>query len=228
MKVLIISDSRGRRLQALLEGLNPNFAVRVLVHPGAGLELVVLKSISTLRDLKPDLVLVFAGVCDLTWKNKQNKKVGLRHSNIQDNVDQVMGAVKSSHDLLKTVGTFKISYTTITGVDLTDYNQKSRIGMSDSEYDLYRASITQHRDQGILNDSIIAINKRIVKFNKNCGTRTTWTAGVVHAYANKSYHHHYRRLRDGCHPNDGTAHAWARQIVKSVERLMPNSTVNLK
>ena len=222
MKVLIISDSRGRRLQALIEGLNPAFTVRVLVHPGAGLELAVLRSVSTLGVFEPDVVLIFAGVCDLTWKNKQTKKIGLQHSTIQGNVDQLMGAVKSSYDLLQSMGKYRISYATVTGVDLMNYNLNPRARVNDRDDGLYCDSVAQHQDQDVLNDSILEINREIVRFNRTIGSRTTWMAGLVHTYVRGRYRHRYGRLVDGCHPTDMTAQAWAGQIVKSVARLMPD------
>ena len=225
MKVLMISDSRGRRLQTLIEAYQPTFEIRVLVYPGAGIELAVLRAIPTLKLFAPDLVLVFAGVCDLTWKNRQTKVVGLKHSEPLGNVQQVMGALRASHELLTTLGMFKISYVTLTGLDLTDCNYRSRPRMSEREYESYNATKKVHRDQAVLNSSVIQINKLIVRFNKSIGSKTTWLAGLVHTYTNKSYHHHYRRLADGCHPTDKTAQAWANQIVKSVTRLMalPNN-----
>ena len=220
MKVIIISDSRGRRLQALIEAQSPPFDIRVLVHPGAGVEMAVLRSVPTLKLYEPDLVLVFAGVCDLTWKNKRTKEIGLRHTEPLENIQQVMGALKSSHDLLTTLGTFKVSYTTLTGLDLTDCNYKPRSRMNDCEYESYNATKTVHSDQAALNNSIIQINKLIIKYNKSIGSKTAWMAGLIHTYSNKSYHHHYRRLGDGCHPTSKTAQAWANQIIKSVSRLM--------
>ena len=219
MKVLIIADSRGRNLQTLLEAHRPLFELNVLVYPGAGIEMAVLRAIPTLKLFAPDLVLVHVGICDLTWKNKLTREIGLRHATLHENVQHVMESLNSSHDLLSTVGTFKISYATLTGLDITDCNYRPRSRMNDSEYELYNVTKTVHRDQDVLNNSVIQINKLIVRFNKSHGSGTTWLAGLVHAYSNKAHHHHYRRLSDGCHPTDKTAQAWASQIIKSVARL---------
>ena len=220
MKLLVISDSRGRRLETLIKARCPPFETHVLVHPGAGIELAVLRSIPTLKCYEPDLVLVFAGVCDLTWKNKVTKEIGLRHTDPHENTQQVMGALKSSHELLVTLGSFKVSYATLTGLDMADCNHRPRSHMNDYEYASYNATKTIHRDQATLDTYITQINKLIVKYNRSIGSKTTWMAGLVHVYANKSYHHHYRRLGDGCHPTAKTAQAWADQVIKSTTRLM--------
>lgn len=227
-RVLIIADSRGRGIETVINNLNDNYNVSVVVHPGAGLELAVLRSIPTIRHLQPALVLMLAGICDLTWKNKNTKVINLRHTSVSDNVTQVMDAIKSSFDLLKANGDYIISFSTITGADLRDCNYKPRAKMNDSDYTQYCAARVPHPAQTTLNQSILTINKLLVKFNKRNGTKTAWVAGLVHAYANKSYHHHYRRLRDGCHPSNKTMHAWAAQIVKSICRIlpMPNRIVN--
>lgn len=221
MSTLIISDSRGRGLQDIMYRHATGVQTKVLIHPGAGYELAILKSIAIIRESSPGLIIVFCGICDLTWKSKVTKRVSLRYNNEADNILHVTEAIRSSFDLLRAEGSFKISYATITGVDLTDCNNPLRRLMTDIQYRTYcdNDKIT-HPDQRALNQSIISINKKIVIFNKRNRVKTVWTAGLVHSYIKKTYHNYYRRLFDGCHPDEKTKQAWAEQMIKSITRIL--------
>ena len=179
MSVLIIADSRGRHLQSVIDEQLTDFSTRTLVHPGAGYEMAVIKSIPAIRQYKPDLILVFAGICDITWKSKSTKVISLRNRQVVDNVTHVLSAVKSSHDLLRAQGDHRISYATITGVDLVDCNHPLRAMMNGMEYAAYCESTKQcHPDQKLLNASIVEINKKLVKFNKANGTKRNLDGGT--------------------------------------------------
>ena len=220
MSTLIIADSRGRGLQDIIRKLAPDAQTRVMVHPGAGLELAVLKSIATIKETSPNLIVVFCGICDLTWKKKDTRKVSLRYRTAADNVLHVMEAIRSSYDLLRAEGNYKIAYATITGLDISDCNSQQRRHMTDEQYQIYSDTIKMvHPDQSALNQAIVTINKNIVVFNKRNRTKTVWTAGLVHSYIKKTYHNYYRRLSDGCHPDEKTKKAWAAQLNKSIARI---------
>ena len=91
--------------------------------------------------------------------------------------------------------------------------------MSIEQYKVYANTKLLTGDQQLINGAIIRINKLIVKFNKINHSQTTWVAGLVHSYFKGSYHHYYKRLSDGCHPDHATKVAWAAQILRSVRRL---------
>ena len=221
MTVLIIADSRGRGLQLTVDKLMPEWHIRVLTHPGAGYEMPVLKSIAMIKTVKPMLVIVLAGICDLTWKHRETKVIGLRYDNVSDNLAHLTDSIKSAYDLLTTAGEFKISFATLTGLDLADVNNPKRRQMSPIEYQQYSAGpkIT-HPNQKALDSTILAVNKCIVTYNKRNGAKTVWLAGLVHAYIRGTHHHYYRRLSDGCHLDEKTKLAWATQIVKSIGRIL--------
>lgn len=222
MTALVLADSRGRGLQELLAKLKPTFAIHVLTYPGAGSELAALKAVPHIKKLSPSLVIVLSGICDLTWRNKSTKIVGLRHSTLADNVDHVMEAIRASYDVLKSQGVPLISFATITGADLADCNNPDRRQMNAVQYlEHCSCSKTIHPDQVTLNNSILTINKKIVIFNRKNSARTTWLAGLVHSYYKGKYHHCYIRLADGCHPDAKTKEAWAAQLIKSALRIAP-------
>lgn len=222
MKTMLITDSRGRGLQPYLDSVIPpsSPSVRVITHPGAGLELAVLKSLRAVRDYKPQIIIIAAGVCDLTWKNRANKMINLRHRDVDGNVDHVMSSMKAAYDLIRAEGTHKVTFATLTGVDLADSNNPARRHMNNAQYVEYNMQHkTTHSAQITLNRAILKINKKIGAFNRANNVNTVWLAGLVHAYIKGTYHHYYRRLYDGCHLDDKTKAAWARQIVKSISRI---------
>lgn len=220
MGTLIITDSRGLGLQRLIEEMGEYRRLRVMVHSGAGYELATLKSIQTIKDMKPDLVIIMVGICDLTWRNRINKITSLRYSNVRDAVAHVIDAARAAHSLLQEMGNHKISFATVTGIDLTDYNDTSRKYMTAEEYKIHCASTKiTHREQNTLNDAVLEINKQLTKLNAANSVPTVWTAGVVHTYARRKHHHYYIRLRDGCHPDEPTKKEWAIQINKAIIRI---------
>ena len=178
-----------------------------------------------INTVKPDLVLMMTGICDLTWKHRSTKYIGLRHTRVVDNVSHVMEAIRAAYDLLRSQGIQQISFATITGADLSDCNHPPRRHMSVDGYIEYCATTKQvDAGQSTLNDSVLLINKNIVIFNRNNSVGTTWLAGLVHADYKNKYHHCYKRLRDGCHPDTKTKDAWAAQIIKSIRRIRPQTT----
>lgn len=222
---LIIADSRGRGLQTHIDqlGTKEPGTIHVACHPGAGLELAVLKSLRIIRETKPTLIIVLAGICDLTWKNINTKTIGVRYQKVGENVTQYMKAVRAAYDLLRSDSATAVSFATLTGVDLTDCNNPHRKNMNNEQYKQYaESSKITHRNQTVINDAILEINLQIVRFNRGNNIRTVWIAGLVHAYIKKSYHHYYRRLSDGCHPDHKTKKAWAVQLVKSITRIQLN------
>ena len=222
MAALIIADSRGRDLQQLLAASNSTHEIEVLVHPGAGSELAVLRSLTHLRTTLPCQILMLTGICDLTTRNRTTRQVSLRSNEVALNVNRVMGAIQTAYELLTALGLTKISFATITGVDLSDCNHPPRRHMDPIEYLAYCDTTKLiHPEQLTLNQSILEINKQIVIFNRKNSARTIWTAGLVHSYYKSRYHHCYKRLFDGCHPDLKTKQAWAAQIVKSLKRIAP-------
>lgn len=221
MGTVIIADSRGAGLKKYLDSRDAHGEVTVLAHPGSGYEMAVIKSLTSIREIKPDLVIVVVGICDLTTRNKVTKYTGLRYSTVAANVDHVISSAKSSFELLRNMGTFKISYATMTGLDIEDYNYPQRRQMNDDEYRYYCSKLKpSNPDQLLLNASVLEVNRQLMAINKCSGTQTTWVGGIVHAYFKHTNHHHYIRLIDGCHLNENTKRAWALQLGKSIKRIL--------
>ena len=220
MQVVIITDSRGRGLHKRIERLLPGFQVQVLVHSGAGYELAAIKSLGMIKKLKPGIIIMMAGVCDITWRDRKNKVTRIRYETTQEVVGHVMGTARAAYEILEAMGSHRISFATVTGLNLTDYNFKPRKFMTSEEYDHYaRLEKTDHPQQPMLNDSVIEINRQITEMNKKNRVPSTWTSTTVHSYYRKMHHHNYKKLEDGCHPDEDTKDRWATQIVKSIQRI---------
>lgn len=219
MSTLIITDSRGRGLQSQIDkiGTEEQSSIRVLAHSGAGYELAILKSHGTISITKPSIIIVLAGICDLTFRNKTTKVTGLRFNTVDENVRHVMDAAKSASELLKSTTQSKVLFATLTGLDLADYNYPPRRFMSSSEYKHHcSTSKTTHKQQATLDMAVIEINRQITALNKDNAVPTVWTGGVVHLYNKRRHYHYYIRLTDGCHPDDQTKMEWARFIIKAI------------
>ena len=170
--------------------------------------------------MQPKIIIMMAGVCDITWKDRKNRTTRIRHEKVEETVEQVMSAARAAYEILETVGRHKISFATITGLDLADYNYRPRKYMSEVEYEEYiNSTKVEDPHQKVLNNAVIEINRRITEMNKNNGVPSTWTSTTVHSYYRKIHHHNYKKLEDGCHPDQDTKDKWARQIVKSIQRI---------
>lgn len=68
--VVIISDSRGAGLQNEINLLNEKgYQVKVLVYKGRGMAQAVREATNKLIWMKPNHVLILAGICDITRKD---------------------------------------------------------------------------------------------------------------------------------------------------------------
>ena len=222
MRCIIITDSRGTGLHRHLAEMNSRDEIKVIIHKGAGYELAVIKSLNVIKSTRPDLIIIMAGICDLTWRDKITKITSIRYKNPEETVQHVIDAAKAAYDLLKATNDYKISFATLTGIDLADYNHPPRKNMTSDEYKNYTINQKQpHEDQNTVNKAIIEINRQLTSINQANGIPTAWLAGVVHNYFRGKYHHYYVKLADGCHADERTKIEWAKRITKTLIRSMP-------
>lgn len=220
MAVMVLTDSRGRGLQHIIERLT-EIEVGVQVMSGAGSELAAIRALTQVREIKPALIILATGICDLTFRDTSTRKTSLRYSTVEECVEGVIGGIKAACEILEVMGKVKISVATLTGLDLVDYNCRYRKHMNEGEYENYcKERKRECKEQKILNEAIIEINRKITVINRNHGTPSTWLSTVVHSYYRKTHHHSYKRLQDGCHPGEATKLKWAKLIVKSLHHIL--------
>lgn len=220
MTTLVISDSRGRKLQECLAEYTNIGDVKVLSFSGNGYVAAVDKSMCYIKNLKPPRIIIMLGICDITLRDKTTRMTELRSTSVQGSVQSLLLAVKETYTKIQALHVCCVSYATVTGLDLTDYNNVARRHMDEDQYNKYCLTIkTTHPHQVVLDKIILELNRRLTAFNVENQAPTTWIATAVHSYHNKKYHHYYKRLWDGCHPTQSTLNYWARQVVRVIKRM---------
>ena len=220
--VLVLCDSRGLYLQDTLDRSEPHvFVVRFV--SSAGLVMAATKFLSEIIKIKPDYIIIAAGICEVTLKNNVTKKYTVKCVDPDECVRQYTVAMEETLSLIKDVlPTAKVIFNPVTGVDLEDYNSKARTGLIGEDLKTYHANKQAHPMQEILNNSVVKINKKIAKFNYDNKLATPWSASLVHKQEKgNKYYHHYQYLSDGCHFLEECRIYWAdkfqRAITKSIE-----------
>lgn len=219
MKTLVIADSRGAHIAPILQATKDIGETKVVVNPGATILNAVQTARGTITTFQPDLIVVIAGICNITKRNRNTRMISLKHNNVDGIITEVMDeVVKARAEIERTSGAW-ISFATVTGTDLTDVNNHGRRTMTDAEYRTYVNTVKiPHPDQGTLDNALFELNRRITAHNNIHHTPTTWMAEVVHPYLRGQHRSYYTRLRDGCHPTPNTRTRWAHQIARTVRR----------
>ena len=214
-KILVITDSRGLTLQTIINEVKQTGNIKVKSFKGAGYCIATTKAKKTIESFKPNLIIMLVGICDITIRDPRTKITTLRNKSVQGTIEHVLQQARASLTMLKQMGVKHISYATITGIELSTYNLNKR------QEDIQpREGSELQRQQLIINKAIIEVNRKIVEINTELCTPTTWTAGYVHRYFRRKYHHYYRRLEDGCHPTPEAAKYWVVQIVKTASQVV--------
>ena len=219
--VLILCDSRGFGLQEKINTTNPHtFVVRSV--SSAGLVMAATNFLSTIIEMKPEYVIIAAGICEVTLKNTTTKKYTVRCTEVEEAVQLYVDAMNEAKSLIQDVsqGT-RVIFNPVTGVDLEDYNSKNRKGLEGPALEEYHNNKCIHPMQDTLNKTVIAINQKIAKVNYENKVATPWSATLVHKHEKgNKYYHHYQYLADGCHLLDECKLFWAEKFQKAVTKSM--------
>lgn len=211
-EVLIVADSRGRRLSEVIKPFFNDDNLRIIWRGGLKLTDSPAFAYQSIIDLKPKLVYFLAGICDLTQITSRDPWTApLRYVTTDACVTNYMMcmdvAMQGIFGFSSEVGhPIMVIFPTQTGLNFTVYN-----GYPD---DLISPS------QRTLDSSILPINKNIVALNKGMHIKTPFLATAVHMWSRKKLRNLYYKLEDGCHPSYDLAIYWAR-------KLKPNVSSNL-
>lgn len=215
VQVAIIADSRGMGLQHKMDICNDgNYDITVIVKRGRGITNAVMESSKKLISIAPDLIIITAGICDVTHKNRYTKRVSLQDDNIENMVKQMetnMDTVKQHLMMNLTKRPYKLVFCHITGMDMARYNKEP----------------VEHIQQQRLNDIIIAINLTITTFNTHNDVLTPWLAKDVHMNKSKkkgtkTYRYH-KLASDGLHLTDTLRQKWAEILLTAIKKLSDGS-----
>lgn len=201
--VVLICDSRGRYLEKEFE--SSVHRVNILIYSGAKLYRAIKLAESEVKRINPDQIYILAGINNLTYLNKNTRKVSLSAPEQDSMVQQYCDEMNFSYSRLRKItkpGT-KVIFAPLTGMDLAKFN---RIKAGD---------IIQY--QNILNSALLNINNRIIQFNTEHGIKTPWTHAIIHRRYRGVYHFSYERLQDdGCHLTEEIRIFWGQKLVSAI------------
>lgn len=210
--VVVITDSRGRGIEAELSSIQDrSYSVKVLVWKGRGVTEAVKESKQQLIWMAPDVVIVLAGICDLTSKNRNLKMVSLSFESVDEAVNMFTCAMDIINHFLNinlVEKKFKLSFGQVVGMDIGVYNHLEH----------------PHPLQSLLDEAVIRINNEIATRNSGEGVATPWVANEVHHNRKKGQKiTRYQRLADdGLHLTSELKQRWAthlhRAIIKIIEK----------
>lgn len=202
--ILILADSRGRNLSSILHGLTDS-EVMVAVYPGADILTSISKASSLLSWRDWTQVYILSGICNLTLKDKNTKRVYLRHDDplqlliyFQDQLVSAFGKLTSANILINC----KYIFAPLTGTDLAKYN---------------KTNFEPHQET--LNRCVEMINTEIASFNRDKKAYTPWTSRIIHHRSRGKYHARYDKLTsDGCHLTLCVTEYWAQAIIEAIDK----------
>lgn len=210
--VVVIADSRGKDLQQVInEQARPGYDIRVLVSPGKGLVAAVCEAESKLFWWQPDQVIIVAGVCDITKKDKYTHKVELRETNQLLALSLYKFHMESIRKSLTTkLGNdgCKVVFGELVGINIAGYNGTS---YPDPQQDL-------------LNTIVEGVNMEVVAQNTSQDLVTPWTARTIHRNRRdgKKVHRYHKLSFDGVHLTQELREVWAREILQSIYKNAKN------
>lgn len=222
IKILIIADSRGRRLGHELDRAFEYVDYRLIWRSGLSLRGVPDFAADSILEFKPHMIYVLPGICDVTYLISRNPpSVALRHSTVQGTVNYYMHSIDRAHQglyaLSNSVGhPIMIIFPTLTGLDIRRYNGFPRNLISPQ--------------QSTLNQAVININRLVTAMNRSMGIFTPFLSTPVHPRCRRRYRFVYDRLVDGCHPSGHLCSIWANRLftnaLRNVDKYTTFSLIN--
>lgn len=167
-KVAILADSRGVGLKYELDHQNGGgYEIVVIVKKGRGIIDLVREVSKRLLWIAPDVIIIVAGICDITEKDRETGIVTLQSDSAETIVEQIeasMDTVRHHLSVSLVENRYKLIFGHIVGMDLARYN----------------GQVDPHPQQDVLNDTITKANQLITAFNTENGVPTAWLAKEIH------------------------------------------------
>lgn len=211
IKILIIADSRGRRLERELQRVFEYVDFKLIWKSGLTLAATADFAHKTILHFRPYMIYIMTGICDITRVLSRDPwTVTLRSPTVQGTVNQFMYNLDTAHQsiysLSKSVGHhIMIIIPTLTGLDIARYSTNYPNGLRSPQ-------------QVTLNQAIININRHITATNRSMQIYTPFLATTVHPRCRHHYRFVYAHLADGCHPTDALCARWADKLFANAMR----------
>lgn len=212
-RIAIVTDSRGVGLQEELDSINEHaFDIKVFVKKGNGIAQAVRETSKSLIWMAPDLVLVLAGICDITQLNRAEWTVSLPEESVARIVDCFQGSMDATRHHLSiflTERPHSVIFSQIVGMDMAKFNRMDE----------------KHPQQALLDEMVTHVNHAIAEFNKENNMLTPWLGQDVHhnKKGGRKTTRYYKLAPDGLHLTDQLREKWAATlysvIVKTKQEL---------
>lgn len=168
---VIITDSRGFGLQTELDRINKrketNLSIQVFVWKGRGITGAVKETTKQLVWIAPSLIIISAGICDITQLDRNTRQISMMDENKEEAVlryEGQMDIIRHHLSVFLTEKPFKVVFCEVIGADIAKYN----------------CQVQPHQQQEQLNETVLQINAKIAAFNKENRVPTPWIAKSVH------------------------------------------------
>lgn len=167
---MIITDSRGKGLQNdidYIERKETDLNMQVFVWKGRGIVEAVKQTSKQLVWMAPSLILVFAGICDVTELNRETREISLADPTPDETISRYTGQmdiIRHHLSIMLTEKEYKLAFCEVIGADIGKYNRSNQ----------------EHPQQGQLDETILHLNVEIAAFNASNGMPTPWTAKQIH------------------------------------------------
>lgn len=158
--------------------------------------------------MAPNLILVFAGICDVTELNRHTRELSLADPTPEETISRYDGQMDIIHHHLSIVLTekeYKLAFCEVIGADMGKYNRSEQ----------------KHPQQDQLEEIILGLNMKIVAFNTDNQMPTPWTAkDIHHNKKSKTKVSRYHKLGDdGLHLSEDLRMKIANTFYKYVIKL---------
>lgn len=205
--ILVICDSRGRTLESEILETFVHLEVVVKWQP----RLTLLGTFQFAREwilsLKPKIIFVLTGICDITQIYSHNPRlVLLRNVTSEETVYSYMQKVDFVHSQIFSMKRLlghgpMIVFPTQTGIDMGKYS--------------HYPDDCVHPQQATLDKAINTINRNITTQNNSMRVYTPFLASSVHICCRGKVRTVYRKLADGCHFTERLSKEWAVKLYET-------------
>lgn len=210
-KILIMSDSRGRGMEHMLQTKSAEYKWEVRVKGGRGIRELIEAAYKEIIPQDYSLIIIMGGICDITRRDKAGRKIAVRSTETDDIITRVFTEAQRGMEMLTELNR-KILITATYGVDLEVYNKHM--------YGRY-VNAEHKKDQHKIAITVDAYNKRIAAINTQKGFPTIRLGNGIHSVRkNGSVNTTYKKLRDGCHPSGEMLKTNVQAIIKGVRKMM--------
>lgn len=203
-RVLLLSDSRGRDLEELLNANLKGISFRVMMESGATINRIKEKLLRINKDSLQgiNLIIVFAGVCNTTKIVYQPSRMAvLRYSEVDKIVSEFMRECTDLIESARAAINVPVMLAPTVGINMTAYAGYHNAAL--------------FAQQPTVDNAVIQINSYIREVNAQNGLITPNTSYCIHRNKGKGkgYRTHYIKLYDGCHPSDEVKTNWSEALV---------------